>query len=401
MSRSNVHAVVPSQQGKAVVATATGQQVFETSKTGRGDKLLSWIESSEPMMLLSVMGGPGQAYLFQAVRHGHTVVRIPHYKLARIAGIARGASDEERATALLLALQEEPLAFYGLEEFDADMFLTRELTRVRVNLQQDYRIVATQQYKATLRDLGPLLDEGTEAQKVRTIFADSALEKAIKAEETRIEARIVALLRKKPIWEALTGNDTGLPRVYGFGPAIGGSVISEIGDIRRFPAPPNLKSYARLHVAEDGTFPRRKRGETASWNNYLHRAFWLWANTQLTFQKQSPWRPLYDYRKAVELNRHPEEVLERVVRKDDTIAMVPRYTLDHIDRRAKRWVTGRLACYIWELWTAINAGQDPAAWYAKSGWPGMFERAHAELDSWGWKLLDTELDRRRKVPAES
>lgn len=390
-------ALVPSQRGKAVVMTA------ESSRTISGtDKLLEFLEQHPPSMVLGVMGGPSQNLFVRASQLDHAVCRIPWFTLQRLSGLDKGKPAEERAQALLRAWETTPAAFYALGEFDERMFRLRELTRVRLTIQQVYRIPAELQYQATFRDLEPLLPEGKKFEAIRTVFAQPQMIAGAKADEKVLESQITSLTKGMDIWGWLHPEDgSALPAVKGLGPSLGGSLIGEIGDIRRFPSASHLRSYARFSLTADGQFPRRQRGMVASWNRYLDRAVWLWSTDQMPRWRGTVWRDLYDWKKAMEMQAHPEPVAELVERKDGGVSTVYRYTLGHLDARAKRWVGSQLLEYLYELWTAGNAG-DPEIWYAGSRWPERFERAQRELEAGLYSYLDEEVPKRRRpVPAEA
>lgn len=436
-----VIAVVPSKQMRVYVS-------------GRGaafpdpGRFIAWLDSqrngSSPTVL-GVMGGPGQELFSRIQDMGISVSRLPFYRMKVIAGVEPKASEEDRIAALEMAWEQQPEAFYGLASLDADVVLVRELTRQRLNIQ-GFRNSATLQVYGALRSLQFVLpEEAAELVKllyrglkdqfrkpelrnlieaefsrlanevhltsqqqarifaIRGFFSNPSFVLGAKTDEEELEKRITGLLKGMEIWRWMhpgnPGKDSALPDLKGFGPAIGGAVVGEIGDIRRFPSANDLRAYARFHVNREGKFPHRQRGEISSWNRYLNRAAWLWSSDQLA-RYPGVWKTVYLVKKAQELQAHPEVVERPVTDRAGHSRTVFDFTLGHLDKRAKRYTGSVLLEYIWELWTAIAEGQDPEAWYAGSSWPALFSRGESELPA-VQEYLAIEIPKRRRVqPAQ-
>ncbi|MDP2735097.1 MAG: transposase [bacterium] len=390
---TQVAVLVPSKEKRYFLLTDTGKKVLKT------EELIEWLERSDGAPLLGPMGGSGQNFFVRAFQLGKEVHRIPWFQLEEAAGVTVGATPEERAEGILRAWQNQPALFYRFGLPDADVLMVRELTRVRLNIQE-YRKMATLQYKAAFRDLEPLLSEGRKFIALRTMFADPGMIQGALADEEELERRIKQLVEKLPIWHWLhPEKGSPLPRVLGLGPSLGGSLIGEIGDIRNFPAPENLRSYARLHVTLDGEFPRRKKGEVSSWNRYLNRALWLWSTDQMP-RYDHVWRHLYDYRKANELQAHPEPVARKVVDRRNRERTVWDFTLKHCDSRAKRWVAVKLLNYVFDVWSAGEIGSDPEGWYPGSRWPAFFRQVETDLAGGLATYLEAEIPKRRRREPE-
>jgi len=435
---NQVAAIVPSKEKHIHILTEGRTKEFKTPA-----KALEWLVKQEQgngskPQVLAIMGGAGQEFFSRLVDMGMAVNRLPIYQLQENLGVQPKASPDERASALMLMWQESKESFYPMEPLDQTVVLIRELTRQRLNIQE-FRKSATLQIHGALRSLGYILpaeanqlmeflraglkemfrdpkNRGqieaefrrleTEVQltdqqqahllAIRKFFSDPAFVLGAKKDEQELEKQISKLLPAIPIWRWINPEDSGLPAIKGFGPAIGGSVLSEIGDIRRFPTPEALRAYARFHVATDGKFPHRKIGEVSPFNRYLSRAVWLWSSDQVA-RYDSCWKSLYLWKKAREMQAHPETVARQVIDKRSRTRTVYDFTLKHLDSRAKRWTGSQLLNYLWTLWQEVAKGNNPEKWYPVSSWPEYFAKARQELDTGLAAYLEAEIPKRRRV----
>jgi hypothetical protein len=359
--------------------------------------------------ILTVMGGPGQNLFVRAQQLGLSVQRIPWFVLERLVPGIVGASGEERAKALKSAWEMDSSEFYPLAELDENVLMLRELTRVRLNIQE-YRKMATLQYLATARDLEPIMPDALPFVAVRTMFATPGMIAGAKSDVEVLERRITALARNLDIWGWLhPGKGAVLPEVKGLGPSLGGSLIGEILDIKRFPTPLHLRSYARFGLDAQGRMPRRRRGEVSSWNRYLNRAVWLWSTDQMP-RYDHVWRDVYYHYKWQEMQAHPESV-----KMDNGEGKtVTKYSLGHLDKRAKRKTGSVLLEYVWGLWTAGANGQDVDEWFlkqvrnptapveAQSTWDHFFNSTVAgEVKNGLYERVQAESERRRAQQPQS
>ena len=430
-----VFVLVPSQRREILVMEkgSAGRVFKEPSKA------LSFIARQKSATVLGIMGGHGQNLFARVLASGNPVYRIPIYRLID-AGLETGSSASDRALALIGLWEENPDLFYQMRNIDPTMLLIRELTRQRLNIQ-DFRKPATNQLHFALRDLEfilpqearsliELLRKGlkelfsqaatrqeieeeferlqeevalTDVQQarifsIRKFFSNPQFIRGAKEDEKELEARITSLLRGTEIFAWLNPKESRLPSIKGLGPSLGGSIISEILDIRRFPSPSDLRAYARFHVAEDGGFPRRKAGQISPWNRYLDRAVWLWSTDQVARYKHI-WRELYLWKKAKEIQAHPEPVARESTTRNKKKTVYD-FTLKHIDSRAKRWVGSQMLEYLWGLWWTIEKGENPEDWYQSSAWPVLFSRVAGELNAGLSSYLEQEIDKRKKREPE-
>lgn len=402
---AQVVAVVPTIQRRAVVHNGTAKQLKGPQE------VIEYFEGlSGEDTILTMMGGPAQNLFVRAQQMGLSVQRIPWFVLAELVPDSVGTDGEARAKALKQAWEVAPTDFYPAIQPDETVLMLQELTRVRLNIQE-YRKMATLQYKAALRDLEPILPEAKPFVNLRTMFANPSMVAGAKEDEKILEQRITALAEKLPIWGWLhPGKDGVLPQVKGLGPSLGGSLIGEIGDPKRFPTPLHLRSYARFGFTEEGDFPRRKRGELSSWNHYLNRAVWLWSTDQV-WRWDHVWKDAFHFFLYNEFQRHPEVLRVTVKVEDGPDRIKTLYNLSHLYKRAQRKTGSALLSYTWGLWRAGEAGEDVERWFrtyirntgnapeeTRSTWDQfLYGTIQRELDNGRRQFVQDEIERRRAL----
>jgi len=399
--------LVPSKGKSFLLVSESGRQEFWGSKhppKSAQAQVVEYLQTlrGQDVRLLGIMGGPGQNIFVRAASDlGISVWRIPWYRLEELAGLEAKASPTERASAIRQAWEQNSSAFYQLEALEPTIMLLRELTRVRLSIQENFRKPANLQYQSAWRELEVLLPEGEELISLRTFFSNPGFISGAKKDEEELERRIAPLVKEHPLWPYLHPNrDSVLPSVKGLGPSLGGSIISEIGDIRRFPTRKSLRAYVRFHLNAEGEFPKRKAGEISAWNRYLNRAVHWWSSDQMP-RYEHPWRLLYDWKKAREMQAHPKVVAREMVTKRGQKRTVYDYSLKHLDLRAKRWVGSQFLNYLWDLWQQMVQAGDLELWYSNSSWPAYFSRIERELKDDLRAYLETEIaNRRRREPEE-
>jgi|GEM_PF-3516441 len=393
------------------------------------------------VVLTGVLGGGAQALLIGAADRGVQVKRIPIHALHEITGNEPGLSAQERSRALRAAWDSRPDRFYTITPVDPEIATARVLTRERIAIQ-DLRKPMQQRFYSALRDMRLLLPiQATEVldlvdQGARDLFHNRSLVSQIEQAMARLaellpetehdrvmaitrhyanprfligareseedsERQILALLGSTPIWQAAhPGPSSSLPEIKGFGVALGGGTIAEIGDIRRFPESSHLRSYARFGLNAEGGFPRRVKGIPSSWNVDLARAMWLWSTDQVG-RYDHVWRTLLLWKKAREMQQHPEPVPHPAVNRMKRAYTRYDFTLGHLHRRACRWTGSQLLEYLFDLWNAVEAGRVPEIWFQQSRWPDYFAQAEQALQEGLQAYLDTEIPlRRRAEPVE-
>lgn len=434
---SQVIAVVPSKGRHVDVLDSLGHSVT----LEKPHQFIPWLRKQQAtgneITTVCYMGGPGRGLYVSIQAIGIPVQQIPIYRVQQVVGLEPKASGQQRANALLAVWQKKRDVFYPLREQDRIVVIGRQMTRRRLALQKSRKPEMLRMHGA-LRELEfalpeefqtliELLQQGLkdlfkgkkerediadELKRLEALVAVHDIDQAdllalrlylephfvlgLKRDEEELEVRITEYLETLSIWDWLhPPKDSVLPVVKGFGPAIGGAVIFETGDIRRFPGRSNYRSYARFGLDSTGNFPAHMKGEVSSQNRKLFQALWWWANDQIVRYKHI-WKELYLWKKAREMQAHPEMEPIQKVTKDGRPYTEYKYTLLHLHRRAARWTVSQLLNYIWDLWNAIEREGDPTNWYISSPWPDYFSRAHQEAERLKSYLL-TEIQRRRKT----
>jgi hypothetical protein len=412
-----VVAVVPTINRSVVILNGQPQVAKDNAEA---IELFESLNSED--IVLAIMGGPAPNLLARASQMGLKVRRIPWFVLDDLVPNLVGANATDRAVALQDAWARSPMEFYPMIELDQTIFMIRDFTRSRLIIQE-IRKRASNQVEATKRNLEPIMPDAKPFAAVRAMFANPAIVAGGKADEKVLEQRITALAKTLDIWSWLhPGKDAVLPEVKGLGPSLGGSIIGEIGDIRRFPSPSHLRAYARFHVVVRptepgevptytewdeqagvhvgyvGVFPYRRAGRVSNWNTYLNRAVWLWTTDQMP-RYEHVWRDIYFYFKWRELMAHPEP-LRRVVAWKDATSAVPTktityFTLGHLDKRAKRKTGSALLKYIWRLWNAGDSGKDLDRWFKRTQSSFFCDTIAREVENGLYEKVRAEVERRR------
>lgn len=458
-SRKNEVVCFASDKTQTFPSAAEVAKGFELLK-GNNQEVEEWLTTSIPInrrkavgkrlgffrdlqdkdvVVCGIMGGLGQSLFARAADMGLNVQRIPMYRLQDLTKIEPKASPEERCQAIIKAWVQENGVFYPLTPVDPSILLARGLARERLGIQSLRKPMQLRFY-AALREARYILPSQAELlitlieeaakdlfhnkkavgeinlmlEGLRTLFPSKEYQRLLgvvghyvqprfiigaKEDEEDLEKYILQLIGDLPIWEALHQNgNSKLPAVKGLGPALGGVIIGEIGDIRRFPSASHLRSYARFGL-KDGVFPRRKAGEELSSNLQLNQAVWFWSSDQVP-RYDHVWRELYFWKKARELQAHLAPVERVVSDKKGRARVVYDFTLKHLDSRAKRWTGSQLLNYLWALWTTLEEGKDAEQWYPSSRWPEYVARVDGELQAGLRAYLEEEIPKRRKREPE-
>lgn len=134
-----------------------------------------------------------------------------------------------------------------------------------------------------------LIKEGKAEEMTLTEFAEETLKKhaeEVSTAEKSFAKSIQKELKHYPIWkEYLLG-------VRGCGPLMGGVIISEIQDIKRFPTISKLWTYCGFGL-KDNSIQKRTKGEKSNWNAYAKTKLFVLAECLIRSNNEK-YRTLYD-----------------------------------------------------------------------------------------------------------
>lgn len=250
------------------------------------------------------LGGSGDYFGFSAARRLHTmggeVYRIPSFKLKKNRGTAPKTDD---AKLLAECLITGPKDFYPTFVRDLAIIRVRETFHLRMDALKDRMACAA---RLRQRLIGQIFcsakggfPEGGIEKAYEDLKATDASFTALEAQEASTLKVMTEAVEETDVWEKIFANFPGI------GPAIAARIISAIIDIRRFETSAKLKKFMGVHVQADGTFPRRRSKEVASWHPDARQALYLLAD-QFVKKPDSDWgKKLTGYKTALRA-RHPQ-----------------------------------------------------------------------------------------------
>ncbi len=297
--------------------------------------------------VVMILGGSGDRMAYAISRRGvdigARVFRIPPARFTE-----RRASNDKKEDAMNLVkiFSNSPELFYEISPRDRALILTTELYRARIEAMKE-RIACEQRLFQSLNDrifLNPdgFYPEGTIEQAFDTCKANDVILKNLAAEEKKREKELVDVLKTIPVYESV------FEPIEGMGPLIAARIIVAIGDIRRFSTKGKLKAYCGVHVLPDGSFPRKRSGHVANWNNDARTAFFL-CGDQFNRRTESEWgKKLLAYKVQFRA-KHSE------VKTDNGKGItVSKYSKGHTLKMAKWRTVTKLCEYIWSKWWELE-----------------------------------------------
>lgn len=295
---------------------AAGQEIIKVPAAYEG------FQSGDKVSM--VLGGSGDYFAFalsrRAEKLGGNVMRIPGKKLKENRD---GQTKEMDHIALIRLLEKQPDLFYPVTRREREMIRVRETNRLRRFTQRD-RIAMQQRIYAlevgriflTEDDMYP---EGTLEQEYRITQANHPGLVHIKKEEKEHTNALKEEVRKLDAWKEF------FSKIEGIGEVLAGRMLSQIVDVRRFPAENGLKAYFGVSVTRDGKLPKniRKHGQAnglldeedsledsnnpdePQHNRHARQAVYLLGD-QFIFRPNSEWgKKLRHYQQRIKAN-HPE-----------------------------------------------------------------------------------------------
>lgn len=295
-------------------------------------------------VLAMPFGGSGGYFAFAAARvaaqKSAQCMRIPPFVLKE----KRGEADKEADATLLAELAEShPHLFFPVADRDRSTILLREqffawqeVMRARIACQQRLRQRAIGAIYTSSEGLFP---EGGIEKAFDSLKANDPVLTALEREEAGRLREMTKTLESLEVYQKV------FAPVVGIGPSLAARIMVRIDDIRLFATDAKLKAYLGVHVLPDGTFPRRRAGQVANWNDDARKALWLLAK-QFNYRPESEWGiKLREAKKRLRVI-HPVPVKNG--------AGKLRYTDGHIARMAAwRTVTVFVAKHVYPEWWAI------------------------------------------------
>lgn len=346
------HRVKKSAEGESrpTVVQVLGGKSFNLETEDDEVVFLGTLEKGD--IVAMVLGGSGDYLAFSASRvlkvMDGALVRIPSFVLMN-ERVRRGFDSKKTDDAALLALlaQEASHLFYVVGDRDRDLIRVREHYRARIDAMKD-RIACEQRIRQRVIGMafcrsGGLYPEGGIEKVFDAAKANDIIYQAVVQEESK---------RNRELERACKGLDVYakvFEPIEGCGPSIASRIIANVVDIRRFPRESSFKKYCGVHVADDGTFPRRKNGQVANWSNDCRTAFYLFVD-QANRRPDSYWGKYLRQMKANLRVKHPEpvEVVNAAGKK------VKRYTDGHIHTMALWRTATRVAEHIFREWSKFQ-----------------------------------------------
>jgi len=250
------------------------------------------------------LGGSGDYFGFAAARRLHTmggeVYRIPPFKLKENRGTAPKTEDAKLLAECLII---SPGDFYPTFVRELAIIRVRETFRLRMTALKNRMACASwlrEQNKGnTFCSIQGGFPEGGIEKAYEMLKATDASFVALEAQEASALKAMTEAVEATDVWVKIFADFPGV------GPAIAARIISAIIDIRRFETNAKLKKFMGVHVRDDGSFPRRRSGEVASWHPDARQALYLLAD-QFVKNPSSKWgQKLTGYKKTLRAS-HPQ-----------------------------------------------------------------------------------------------
>jgi hypothetical protein len=273
-------------------------------------------------------------------------------------------------------VQEQPELFYQFRPLDQQVARVRALTRAFYMVQEKMRTPTQLRFQSAYREVyltSDVRDELKEEQFIKQELAKSPVFSAFTEEEASWLRQIKTALRGIAIWDDVLKGTAA----RGIGPALGGVLIGEIGDINRFPHRDALVHYCGCHVTKapkelreqgvEGEMARRRKGEMALWNPRIRQALWKWSSTQVpkmsTQEKFAcdPWVQMYHARRQLEIKKReakgiPEEgVLVTLPGKNENGKQKSRryFSKGHLQNRVGAYLRTRFIRWLYKEWRQL------------------------------------------------
>lgn len=313
------------------------EEETEDEGNGAGDALAFIAHFNPGDRLFTEMGGASDKICLAVARRGVAVFRIPTFELKQ-ARVVMGMEPLDNVRVLCRLSRDEPAKFYPLRAVDQKILELRVFTRGYVMVQREVRIKTQLRLLGILRDLR--LIEGlpeAETEEKKEFLNKNPIFTGAAAYEEELKKKVAELLKGIPLYRAV------FEPIRGVGPLIGGALMAEMQDIRRFPTAAALKAYAGYHLTPEGKRPIRGQDH---WNANLKQAVFKWVEATQKQPKGTEWRDKLEARVLYEKSQHPKKIKDEA---DKT-----RFNPGHLRNRAKRWLAQQFLEYVWREWAKFE-----------------------------------------------
>lgn len=316
------------------------------------------------------LGGSGDRLSFALSRRGEEIgakmFRIPPFTLKD----RRGNADKEEDHILLALLVESaPELLYEVGPRARDYIAMREAFRFYRDAQKDrirceqrlrQRVIGRIFLSAEGKYPEGMIEDIYDSQKASDVILQNLLH-----EEAERQAELFRNVRRLDVWrEVLSG-------VVGMGERIAAGLLAPIGEVLRFQVKPDLegaetpeetrhrksraiqrgaaklKKYCGVHVLEDGSFPRKRRGQVANWTGEARQSLYLFAE-QCNYHPDALWgQKLREYKAKLHA-KHAREVMERDGKQ------VTRYSDAHIHKMGTWRTLTRFVEWLYPQWLKLE-----------------------------------------------
>ncbi len=258
-------------------------------------------------LVTMTLGGMGDRMAYAISRFGEkggfAIKRTPPVCLKE----ARGEASEDFDAELLATLgREKTEIFRNMAKRDRALVRLRETNRLRRFLMKD-RMACEQRIRASF--LGDIFcsEEGR--------YPEGGLEQAFDSAKANDPLFVAILAKEKEIGKQLANACMALPiysevivHVKGVKHCIAAPIIGSVQDIGLFPSVGKFKKFCGLHVNQNGSFPRARRGENLGFNPEARQAFFQ-AGDMFTKFKDGFWGIRLRENREMYYLKHPYPVL--------------------------------------------------------------------------------------------
>jgi hypothetical protein len=357
-----------------------------------------WEGVQQHDIILLPLGGSGDylayAAAVQAGRVGAAVFRCRPSALKEFRETLGDTDTTNDATRIIEFYKASPDMFYPVEVKDLDMIYVREFFRARQTLQRDRKSCNLRLLQQNIGRIfvtpEGLYPQGGVEKNFDEIQAKDAVFQALMSREKELDKEIAKALKAIPAYTKLFEPITGV------GPIIAAGILTAVGDVRLFVRPGGnlayragkLKQFCGVACRPDGSFARKRVGQTLGYNPGVRQALYLLGD-QFNRRPDSVWGKVLKEEKARLREKHPQlletadstkyvlvdgqyekkgtkYIIQQAEGGPVTVTGKLRYTPGHIQKMALWHTLRRFVEWLYEEWTKlegvkVGSGPTPTA----------------------------------------